>query len=69
MKGEKIKKKKKNTMPTPKQMANIDLLHQHTQEKLQEMQHEQKAGVYNFKVRLNTSNLIGKLSRRQENII
>lgn len=51
MKGEKIKKKKKNTMPTPKQMVNIDLLHQHTQEKLQEMEYEQKAGVYNFKVR------------------
>lgn len=49
VKGEKVKKKRKNVMPTPKQMVNIDLLHQHTQEKLQEMQHEQKVGVYSFK--------------------
>ncbi|CAC5396487.1 PHF8 [Mytilus coruscus] len=46
---EKVKKKKKNNMPTPKQMVNIDLLHQHTQEKLQELQHDEKIGVYNFK--------------------
>ncbi|KAK3101137.1 hypothetical protein FSP39_001225 [Pinctada imbricata] len=40
------KKKKKKNLPTPKQMVNIDLLHHHTTEKLQEM--ETKPNVYTF---------------------
>ena len=46
----KDKKKKKKNLPTPKQMLNIDLLHQHTTDKLQEM--ETKPNVYNFQVSL-----------------
>ena len=49
----KDKKKKKKNLPTPKQMLNIDLLHQHTTDKLQEM--ETKPNVYNFQVGLSLS--------------
>ncbi|XP_033746034.1 lysine-specific demethylase 7B-like isoform X1 [Pecten maximus] len=45
-KSVKSKKKKKNV--PPKQMVNLDLLHQHTQEKLLEMQNEQKKNIYEF---------------------
>ncbi|KAL5014958.1 hypothetical protein ScPMuIL_009228 [Solemya velum] len=41
-------RKKKKVMPTPKQMQNINLLHQHTQEKLLEMENQQKKNIYNF---------------------
>lgn len=54
-KESKQKKKKKNTKPTPKQMKNIDLLHQHTQDTLLQMEKEQKKNIYNFQVSILTS--------------
>ncbi|KAL3853526.1 hypothetical protein ACJMK2_017061 [Sinanodonta woodiana] len=45
----KAKKRKKKISVPPKQMQDIDLLHQHTQEKLHEMEMEQKKNIYNFK--------------------
>ncbi|KAK3610617.1 hypothetical protein CHS0354_009076 [Potamilus streckersoni] len=43
-------KKRKKKIPVPsKQMQDIDLLHQHTQEKLHQMEMEQKKSIYNFK--------------------
>ena len=35
-------------------MAEIDVLHMHTQNKLQEMEMEQKKNIYNFEVRYNS---------------
>lgn len=48
-KSEKKRKKKKVAV---KNMAEIDVLHMHTQNKLHEMEMENKKNVYNFEVRL-----------------
>ncbi|XP_071081601.1 histone lysine demethylase PHF8-like isoform X3 [Haliotis cracherodii] len=42
------RKRRKKDMPTPKQMVNINLLHQHTQEKLREVQAQHSKNIYNF---------------------
>ena len=45
------KRKKKKTSPV-KNMEEIDVLHMHTQNKLNEMEVENKKNVYNFEVNL-----------------
>ena len=49
-KDKKGKSKKKKKAVSDKELASLDLLHQHTTEKLQEMEEEQK-NVYVFPVR------------------
>ncbi|XP_041347850.1 histone lysine demethylase PHF8-like isoform X2 [Gigantopelta aegis] len=47
-KSSRKKKKQQKERPTPQQMLNIDLLHQHTQEKLKQVQKQHDQNVYNF---------------------
>ena len=43
------KRKKKKSLPA-KNLADIDVLHLHTETKLHEMEKEQKKNIYNFEV-------------------